>query len=60
MLKKQVKVPPLNYAAEFRQNQTNMGVAGSRGAAVAPPCRTRHTIGATGKPEASILPGFKK
>ena len=60
MLKKQVKVPPLNYAEKFRQSQTNLGAGGGQGARVAAPCMTRHVIGASGKPEASILPGFKK
>jgi hypothetical protein len=55
---KQVSSPPAEYATKFRQNQPDRGVAGSRGADVPPPVVTRHIIGATGKPEASILPGF--
>ena len=61
MIRKIVKLaqpPATDYAEKFRQSQTNMGVAGSQGARVAAPCMTKHIIGATGKPEARILPKF--
>lgn len=63
MIRKMVNMqrePKLDYTEKFRQNQPSMGAAGSKGANVAAPTVIRHLIGATGKPEASIIPGFKK
>ena len=63
MIRKMVNMaqaPSLDYTDKFRQNRATMGAAGSQGANVAAPTVIRHLIGATGKPEASIIPGFKK